>query len=381
MTVEREDGWLLFHSVGRFPGQAEAMRAELDGFVGSWTALDGGRWGHVDAARREGIDLWAASVGADSAHVFTTENVTTGFFAFLASLGEERLRGRRVLIAADCFPSLHFMLSGAAERLGFELVTVPIEPGAVWVEDDDVVAAWDERVALAVLTWVSSTSSHRTDLDRLVSHGRAMGSLVAADATQGVGVLPFDVGAPAIDFAATTVLKWCCGVPGAGFAYMAPHLVAEARPLLTGWFSQPDPFNWDLDRFALADGARRFDNGTPSYLPFIASLPGLRWSAACDRAAMLAHNQASIDAMRDVAEAYGLAAVSPGADVPRGPTLVVGTGGAEEGTDLVARLARHDLHADSRGARVRLSPGPAFAPETLERLGEALQAHTRAQAA
>ena len=41
----------------------------------------------------------------------------------------------------DCFPSVHFLLTGLAPKLGFTLETVPMRPGATWVEDEDYLAA------------------------------------------------------------------------------------------------------------------------------------------------------------------------------------------------------------------------------------------------
>ena len=95
-------------------------------------------------------------------------------------------------------------------------------PGNFYVTDDQFVDAWGEDVALAMINWVSSVSSKRVNLGRLVAHGKAMGSLVALDITQGVGIVPIDLGRLKVDFAASTSLKWLCGVPGTGFAHVDP---------------------------------------------------------------------------------------------------------------------------------------------------------------
>uniref|UniRef100_UPI00195443C4 hypothetical protein n=1 Tax=Klebsiella pneumoniae TaxID=573 RepID=UPI00195443C4 len=90
---------------------------------------------------------------------------------------------RRLLVAGDCFPSLHFLLAGLAERFDFRLDTVPLRPGESWVRDDDFIAHWQDDVGLALLTFVTSTASHRCDIERLAAHGRAMGSIVGVDVT------------------------------------------------------------------------------------------------------------------------------------------------------------------------------------------------------
>jgi len=81
-----------------------------------------------------------------------------------------------------------------------------------------------------LLTWVTSTASHRCDAASLIAHGHRMGSIVGVDITQGVGLLPFTATSGA-DFVVSTSLKWLCGVPGAGCQVLGAddvvtHLVA-----------------------------------------------------------------------------------------------------------------------------------------------------------
>jgi len=257
-------GWLLYHSVGRFPGQEEAMHVALDAFASAWCRADSGRWDAGLAARRNVLDQWATLVRAPAHTVFAAENVTEAFARFVGALGRDRLAGKRVLIASDCFPSLHYLLSGLAPVLGFALDTVALDEDANHVSDDAYLARWQDDVALAVITWVTSTSSRRANLSRLIAHGRTQGSLIAVDVTQGVGLLEFDLAQYPVDFAAASTLKWLCGVPGTALACIDPALLDEdLQPLVQGWFSQPDPFNWNLAHFTLASDARRFDSGNP----------------------------------------------------------------------------------------------------------------------
>ena len=79
-------GWLLFHSVGRFPGQAAAMAAEMQGFAQAWCANDDGRWAAADAGRREVFTLWADLIKAPVASIMAAENVTAAFSAFIEAL-------------------------------------------------------------------------------------------------------------------------------------------------------------------------------------------------------------------------------------------------------------------------------------------------------
>lgn len=374
-----DSGWLMYHSVGRFPGQSEAVAAALGQAAADWCAVDDRRWGAYGAGRQRFLDGIARLFNAAPGSILAAENVTAAFGQFIEALPAARLAGQRVLIAADCFPSLHYLLTELAARRGFTLVTVPPAPGAVSVTEADMIAAWDERVALGIVTWVTSTASRRSDVATLADHGRRMGSLVAVDVTQALGIIPFDVQALGIDFAASTALKWLCGLPGAGFGYVRPGLLPSLEPRLHGWFSRPDPFDWRLDNFSLAPDARRFDTGTPSYLPYLGSLPGLEWLLASGIAALRERNLALSADLIATAQAHGLRVVSPLDPEHRGGSVMVELPTSLPAPEMVATLARDGLIADHRGPILRLSPGPSTGGDVAARLDHVLRStHRRA---
>ena len=209
-------GYFLYHSIGMFPGKGERIADALSRVAALWGTPDDAQWPKSLEIRQQFIARWSALIGAPAGTLTTAENVTTALYSVVGSLPDRYLEGRKLLIAADCFPSLHFLLAGMAERRGFALETVPLRPGEHWVRDEDFIARWDASVGVALLTWVTSTASHRCDLRALTAHGRTMGSLVGVDITQGVGIVPFDVQAAAADFVVGSTLKWLCGVAGAG---------------------------------------------------------------------------------------------------------------------------------------------------------------------
>jgi kynureninase len=356
MTSE-VSGYFLYHSIGQYPGKADALAQAMAEFAQVWGALDDAQWGYALGTRARFVDRWRAIIGAPEGTVTTCDNVTQGLHMLITALSKGYLRGKRVLVAGDCFPSNHFLLTGLQDRLGFTLDTVPLRQGAAWVEDEDVAAAWGPDVGLALITWVSSTSSHRVDLDRLVAHGRAMGSLVGVDITQAAGLLPFSVTDPAVDFTLSTSLKWMCGTPGAGILHVAPGLIADCQPELRGWFSQENPFSWDLDKFAYAPDIRRFDNGTPGVMAAAASLPALDWHAGQDLGAMAAHNRALTANLIAAADEMGLALVTPRPEAQRGGSVMLRLADAGRAQAVLAGLRTRGLHADARGAVLRLSPG------------------------
>jgi len=369
---QMSEAYFLYHSIGMYPGKAEGLSKAMAGFAEVWGRADDSQWGYALPLRQRFIDRWRQILKAPDGTVTTCDSVTQGLHMVMDALPDRMLRGRAVLVAADCFPSNHFLLTGMARRLGFELRTVALRQGAAAVEEEDFLSQWTSDVAVALITWVSSTTSARVDLARLADHGRRMGSLIGVDITQAAGLLPFDVAAPQVDFALSTSLKWMCGTPGAGALYVTPSLTADCQPSLRGWFSQPDPFNWDIARFSYAGDIRRFDSGTPSCVAALASLPAMDWHAGQDGAAFLAHNRRLTNRIFAVADNLGLTPLTPREEDRRGGSVMLDLPQARPAPEVVARLRACGVTSDCRGQTLRLSPGSVTTDTGCDLLGEAL---------
>jgi kynureninase len=361
-------GYFLYHSIGTFPGKADAVAGALGDFAQIWSAEDDGQWPAALSRRQEFISVWERLIAAKPGTVTTTENVTSGLYSVVGALPENMLKGRRVLVTADCFPSLHFLLTGLAERFEFTLDTVPLRSGETWVREEDVIDRWQSDVALTLLTQVTSTASYRADLQKMIVHGRQMGSLVGIDITQGVGVVPFSIAELDTDFVVSTSLKWLCGTSGAGMLYVRPDLLAQCKPELRGWFSQPNPFSWDLNAFSYAPDARRFDHGTPAILASIASLPGLRWVEKTGVEAIAAQNRSMTEALVSWAGGRGLRLASPEAAKRRGGSVMIALPSTVVPSEIVGHLRSLKLYCDARGSTLRLSPGAVTGADDVVRL-------------
>ena len=353
----RESGYFLYHSIGIYPGKEAHLNRAMAEFAQVWAAPDDKQWGYVLRKRQDFIDHWRRLIGVPKGSLTTCDNVTDGLHRIMRALPEGRLRGKRVLVAADCFPSLHFLLAGLAPRMGFTLDTVPMGESAAWVETADFIDRWGSDVGLALLTWVSSIASSKMDYPALIAHGRAMGSLMVADITQAAGLMPFDALEPRVDFVISTSLKWLCGTPGAGILYADKDLLPELRPEGRGWFSQNNPFSWDLDRFEYAPDIRRFDTGTPGCVAAIASLPSMEWFSRQDLTEVAAHNRRLVDRIIARADDLGLPLHSPREAERRGGAVMMRLPDKPEAAAAVGALGVEGYSVDFRGPVLRMSPG------------------------
>jgi kynureninase len=372
-------GYFLYHSIGMFPGKEARIADGLRRFAQLWSTPDDSQWPQALGIRQQFVEAWRKLINAPAGTLTTAENVTTALYSLIGSLPARYLKGRRVLVAADCFPSLHFLLTGLAERHGFKLETVPLRPGESWVREEDFIARWTNDVGVALITQVTSTASFRCDLSKLVAHGREVGSLVGVDVTQGIGLIPYDAQSPVVDFTVSTSLKWLSGTAGAGILQVRAALLNECRPELRGWFSQPNPFSWDLHAFSYAPDARRFDHGTPSVVACAGTLPALEWYASQDSRALLAHNRALMDTVVAGADELGLKLVSPREEARRGGSVMLNVPAQVQPAALIDSLRAAGVYADCRGSTLRLSPGIITTEDGVGRLLGELRRQLRSQ--
>ncbi|WP_394065255.1 aminotransferase class V-fold PLP-dependent enzyme [Alcaligenes sp. WGS1538] len=366
-------GYFLYHSIGMFEGKQARMQAELAEFSQVWSALDDSQWGYALGRKQAFIEGWAQLIGGRAQDIALSENVTGGLYSILGALPSHVLRGRILLVAGDCFPSLHFLLQKLAQRLGFTLRTVPLSQGLSYVTDDDFIRAWDDSVGLALVTWVSSTSSHRVDVDRMAQCAREHGSLMALDLTQAAGLVPFQLH-EGVAFTLSASLKWVCGVSGASLLHVRPDLIEQCEPEFRGWFSQDNPFNWNLDQFSYAPDARRFDHGTPSVLGSIASLPGMRFVLETGVQNLWEQNQALTALILERAARQGWPVLTPLPVQERGGSVMLRASSAARAKALVDALCEQELYCDHRDAVLRLSPGNVCEEADVLRLCDTLQA-------
>jgi selenocysteine lyase/cysteine desulfurase len=119
------------------------------------------------------------------------------------------------------------------------------------------------QIALASISTVHWSDGGIIDLDRVAPALRAAGAALLVDATQSVGVLPFDVRALDPDFVVFPTYKWLVGPYGRAFLFVARRH-QDAKPLeQTAYgrravFAECTPYLADL---AYVEGARRFDMG------------------------------------------------------------------------------------------------------------------------
>jgi selenocysteine lyase/cysteine desulfurase len=74
-----------------------------------------------------------------------------------------------------------------------------------------------------------------------------------------------DVKKTGIHFLPADSHKWLLGMPGVGALFVDRDVIEQVRPVLVGWKSTTDAWNFDRAHFELLTDARKFEEGSPPY--------------------------------------------------------------------------------------------------------------------
>jgi kynureninase len=258
--------YLCGNSLGALPRAAsERVRTTVEaewgqGLVGSWNTA-----GWFDKPVAVG-DRLARLVGAGAGEVLAADSTSINLFKVLSAALALRPERKTVVAEAGSFPTDLYLLAGVTELLGgYEHRLV----------EDDLEAAIDGRVAVALINHVDYRTGRLRDMAALTALAHRHGVLVVWDLCHSAGALPVHLNACEADFAVGCTYKYLNAGPGApAFTYVAKRHQERARQPLTGWMGHASPFTFDLE-YTPSEGIRRFSAGTPpivAYTPLEASL-------------------------------------------------------------------------------------------------------------
>lgn len=305
--------------------------------------MDWDAWmGEVERAR----GAFARLIGADPAHVAVASSVSQAVSSVAGVLDYSTERSEVVLDAAE-FPTVSHVW-GAQIRRGARVRTVTVEGRGY----DPESLGLTEQTAVLSLTHGSFADGTLRELDGAVAAAKAVGATVLVDAYQTLGAVPFDVEAVGADVVVSGCLKYLLGLPGIAFAYIRPGTLDVAEPLATGWFGRVEPFAFspELD---WAEGARRFDLGTPPIVEAHVARAGMEWLSEVGidvvRQSTLEASAALIEGGREI----GLTVAGPQDVQHRTPVVAFEV---DDAARVEQALRERSIIASARGGVVRFAP-------------------------
>ena len=342
--------YLVSNSLGAMPRTVADRLAE---YVDDWSELGVRAWSKSwwEMPVKVGDEI-APLIGAGEGDVVMIPNVTMAQASVLSSLDYPAARNRIVMTALD-FPSVSYVYTSLATRLGAEIVVVPAAADGLGVDTEQLLAAIDHRTRLVAISHVLFRSAYVVDVEAVCRKAHDVGALVSLDSFHAVGVIPVDVRAIGCDFLTGGVLKWLCGGPGGCFLYVAPDVRNRLEPALTGWQAHARPFGFEAE-MEFATDSFRWLGGTPVIPALYAASEGPKILRRAGIAAIREKSVRQTTRLIELADARGYAVRAPRDAARRGGTVAVDVPHAYEVSQYL--LAR-DVLVDYRpGAGIRIAP-------------------------
>ncbi|MCU0271082.1 MAG: aminotransferase class V-fold PLP-dependent enzyme [Acidimicrobiales bacterium] len=344
---------------------ADAAREVLDDFVHRG-AVDMAAW----EDRQEVVRASAARLlGVPVTDVAFVKNTSEGL-GFVAN-GLEWRPGDRVLVPDREFPSTALPWLALRDR-GVDVDL--LEPvGPTWDLPLDVFAEALDRAPtrLVCVSWVQFARGWRTDIAALAELCHAHGSLLCVDAIQGLGLLPAELEAWGVDFAAADAHKWLLGPLGCGVLFVAERCRDLLRPLEPGWASVAHREQWENLELVYDDSARRFEGGSQTLMAIMAMGASIDLLLECDPLRIWPHVDGLCERITSGLEDLGASVLSTRDPAHRAGIVTFSLPGHDEGSQ-VDRLEAEGVIASPRGGGVRVSPHGYNDDGDVERLLEAV---------
>jgi selenocysteine lyase/cysteine desulfurase len=230
------------------------MRAKLN----PWTISPADFFTESEAVR----GLFARLVNATAEDIAIVSSVSYGMAVAANILALKA--GQSVLALAEQFPSNVYPWIEKAKQAGARFVSIPRPADDDWTAL--VLAQLDGSTGIVALPHCHWTDGGLLDLIAIGAACRKVGAALCIDATQSMGVMPFDVKAIQPDFLVSSGYKWLLGPYSFGYLYVAPRW-QQGAPIEHNWIARQDSENFSglVDyKSGFQPGARRFDVGERS---------------------------------------------------------------------------------------------------------------------
>jgi kynureninase len=221
----------------------------------------------------------AVLVGAKPNEVIVTGSTTVNLHQLVATFFEPKPGKTKILADELTFPSDIYALQSQLKLKGLnpetELIQVRSQNGLT-LEEDDIIAAMTEDVALILLPSVLYRSGQLLNIERLTQEAHKRNIPIGFDLCHSIGSLPHELSKWGVDFAFWCNYKYVnAGPGGVGGLYVNQNHFSKTAGL-SGWFGSKKESQFDMDHtFDGEQSAGGFQIGTPHMLstaPLIGSL-------------------------------------------------------------------------------------------------------------
>jgi kynureninase len=347
------------NSLGRLPKASRERVVDVleqdwgSSLIRSWSD----RW--IDLPTRIGDLIGTSLLGTGADEVIVGDSTTVALYKVLSACLDARPGRRTVVIEKANFPTDRYVVESLAASRGLDIRWID-ETGVDGVSVDQVEAALDDSVALAVLSHVDYRSAALLDMAGITGAVHGVGALAVWDLSHSVGCVPIDLRADGVDAAVGCTYKYLSGGPGApAFTFVRRELQTELKQPIWGWWSRQEMFAM-AHGYEGSAGMTAWLTGTPGILSMVAVEPGVAMVAEAGIAAIRAKSieltDLAVQLCDQLLAPIGFGLASPRSASARGSHVTVSHPDAEA---LTAKLIADGVVPDFRrpdGIRMGLAP-------------------------
>jgi len=217
-------------------------------------------------------DMTAPLIGAEPEETIVTGSTTLNIHQLLASFYRPEGRRKKILVDELNFPSDIYAVKSQLAQHGneSELVVVESRDGRT-LEEEDIIAAFNDEIAIALLPTVLYQSGQLLDVKMLTDAAHEHGILIGFDLAHSVGILPHDLSGAGVDFALWCNYKYLNAGPGAVGGLYVNKKHFDREPGLAGWWGHDKETQFEMSHeFTPAEDAGAMQIST---LPILSSAP------------------------------------------------------------------------------------------------------------
>jgi kynureninase len=366
------------NSLGLLSKRAEKSLLEV---LNSWKeyGIDGwteGKYPWFSLSEELG-KLTAPLLGAAPEEVIVTGSTTTNLHQMIATFYKPQ--GKRTKIIADelIFSSDIYALKSQLTLKGYNpeeyLITVKSRDGRT-MEENDLIAAMNEEVALVLLPSVLYRSGQILNMKRLTEEAHKHGILIGFDLCHSIGAMPHQLSEWGVDFAVWCHYKYLNSGPGSTAGLYINKIHFKRVPGLAGWFGSHKEKQFDMKHTLIqAEDAGAYQIGTPHILssaPLIGSLELFKEAGIEHiRKKSLQLTSYMMDLISYELKGSSFTIGNPTEDDKRGGHLYLEH---KEAVRICKALKEHNVIPDFRAPNgIRLAPVPLY--NTYEEVWKAVQ--------
>lgn len=214
-----------------------------------------------EARSEETRALAARIIGAKPNEIAFVRNTSHGLGLIAEGLtyapGDEIAVATSIEYPSNVYPWIHLADRGVTVR------EIPVHQGGVTPEA--VAQTITPRTRVVALSSVQYATGYRADLDAIGAICAKAKVLFCVDGIQSVGATPIDVKRSKIHFLSADSHKWMLGINGIGFLYVDEAVLDDLRPVLVGWKSTTNAWDFNRAHFELRRDAAKLEEGSPAY--------------------------------------------------------------------------------------------------------------------